>query len=62
MKTIEFLIKYQDEIQMSVPNDIEISEFIDELEEQEEKLKKAQNYIVDLENQLKNKSNGWMNK
>jgi predicted nucleic acid-binding Zn-ribbon protein len=27
-----------------------------------DKLAKAQNYIVDLENQLKNKSNGWMNK
>jgi len=28
----------------------------------EDKLEKAQSYIVDLENQLKNKENGWMNK
>jgi hypothetical protein len=27
-----------------------------------DKLKKAKSYIVDLENQLKNKQNGWMNK
>lgn len=37
-------------------------ENVKELEVLKDKLKKAQSYIVDLENKLKNKSNIWMNK
>lgn len=62
MKTIEIFKMLKNTYSCSEEELNIIDESIKEIEALQDKLKKAQSYIVELENQLKNKSNGWMNK
>lgn len=45
MKALEILKKYQDEIQMSIPNEIDIDEAIEELEELQNRTCKNCKYV-----------------
>lgn len=61
MTPIEILKAIRDDNSVRFLDDT-LDKAINEIEKQEYKLKKAQSYIVDLENQIKDKTNWWMNK